>query len=149
MFLRYCFVIYWSIRYSITSNLKLIDKFMQIMYNMHISLMIPSYFKVWNSKLLFSFFSLFSIHISNYLTDYERIDEENASSYHASNSRAQDCKEDLYTESRDHPDYDFNFHDYRSSLNKIFFREDTFLKRLVQWIFPICCYLCHIKRKVI
>ncbi|XP_034326251.2 probable ATP-dependent RNA helicase DHX34 [Magallana gigas] len=62
-------------------------------------------------------------------SDYERKYEENASSYHASNSRAQDCKEDLYTDSRDHPDYDFNFHDYRSSLNKIFFREDTFLKR--------------------
>ncbi|XP_078313868.1 putative ATP-dependent RNA helicase DHX34 isoform X2 [Crassostrea virginica] len=26
-------------------------------------------------------------------------------------------------------DHDFNFHDYKSSLNKIFFREDTFLKR--------------------
>lgn len=147
MFLRYYFVIYTIV---LPSNLKFIDKFMQIMYNIYIY---PWWYRViskYETQNFYSlFFSLFSIHISNYLTDYERTDEENASSYHASNSRAQDCKEDLYTESSDHPDYDFNFHDYRSSLNKIFFREDTFLKRLVQWIFPICCYLCHIKRKVI
>lgn len=122
---------------------------MQIMYNIYIY---PWWYRViskYETQNFYSLFSIFSIHISNYLTDYERKYEENASSYHASNSRAQDCKEDLYTESSDHPDYDFNFHDYRSSLNKIFFREDTFLKRLVQWIFPICCYLCNIKRKVI
>lgn len=111
--------------------MKLIDKCKS--YYMHISLMIPSYFKLCNFKTFIIFFSILSIHISNYLTDYERKDEENASSSHASNSRAQDCKEeDLYTESKDHADYEFNFHDYRSSLNKIFFREDTFLKRLVQ-----------------
>ena len=34
-------------------------------------------------------------------------------------------------------DHDFNFHDYKSSLNKIFFREDTFLKRFVLVFFKL------------